>query len=117
MMQMSEFSKGFLIRWLIICVVFVATFGSFAQLCAATEAVDRQHDCDAVASDACHGVECGSDLSRSPVHSCCPAFIALIPSVGAFPNSDCFSGLIFHASTLGPKDRRERLFRPPRMLS
>lgn len=114
---MTEFYKRFFIRWLTICVFFVATFGSFAQLCAAAEAVNQKYDCHAVASDACHGVECGSDLSRSPAHSCCPAFIGLIPSVGTVPIPDYLSGLIFHASTLGPKDRRERLFRPPRTLS
>jgi len=116
-MQKTRFYKGFFTRWLAICVLFAATVGSFTQLCAAAEAVDQQHDCHAVAADTCHGVECGSDLSRSPAHSCCPAFIGLIPSVGTVPIPDYFSGLIFHASTLGPKDRRERLFRPPRTLS
>ena len=116
-MQKTEFYKGWFTRWLAICVLFAATVGSFAQLCAAAEVVDQQHDCHEVATDTCHGAECGSDLSRSPAHSCCPAFIGLIPSVGAVPIPDYFSGLVFHTSTLVPKDRLERLFRPPRTLS
>jgi len=116
-MQETGRYRYLLTRWLAMCVLFSATLGSIAPLCAALERVDQTHDCHAVAADSCHGSVCGAEPMRTSIHHCCPAFIALIPSAGVVPIPDYFSGVVFDSPKLSIKDRRERLFRPPRTFS
>jgi len=110
--------KSIFVLLMAMCVLFAATLGAVAPVCAGVGQSQHVDDCHAVMAEDCHGSACAAhSLPGKTTHACCLNLAAVLPSVGALTAPDQYNRGIPFFTSLTPQSRAERLFRPPRTLS